>query len=70
MFGRKLTLGNELYERMKRCSETAGYATPEEFGLHVLEKEVDRILTGGADGRADTNAEVIEEGVQGPGSIE
>lgn len=70
VFGRKLTLGNELYERMKRCSETAGYATPEEFALHVLEKEVDRLLTGGAERDVVTDEGSRKESIQDPGSID
>ncbi len=69
MFGRKLSVGNDLYEKLKQCSESAGYATAEEFALHTLEKEVDRILTGGeSPGRADDeSAEKIHEG---PGYID
>jgi len=70
VFGRKLTLGNELYQRMKKCSETAGYATPEEFALHVLEKEVDRLLFGAGKGSTETDAEIVKEGLEESGSIE
>jgi hypothetical protein len=41
MFGRrKLTLDAPLWERIERCARAAGYASPEEFVLHVLEKEL------------------------------
>lgn len=46
MFGRKISVGNDLYEKLKKCSESAGYATPEEFATHVLEKEAERMLFG------------------------
>ena len=46
MFGRKLALDDDLYEKMRKCSESEGYSSPEEFALHVLEKEVERILGG------------------------
>ena len=70
VFGRKLTLGNDLYQRMKKCSETAGYATPEEFALHVLEKEVDRLLFGAGKGSTETDAEIVKEGLEESRSIE
>jgi hypothetical protein len=41
MFGRrKIAIEAELWERIERCAEAAGYATPEEFVLHVLEREL------------------------------
>jgi hypothetical protein len=46
VFSRKISVGNDLYEKLKKCSESAGYATPEEFATHVLEKEAERMLFG------------------------
>lgn len=46
MFGRKLAIDDDLYESLKKCAEAEGYSSPEEFALHVLEKEVERILGG------------------------
>ena len=71
MFGRKLSLGDDLYEKLKKCSEAAGYASPEEFALHVLEKEVDRILTGsGEGGTGESDEEIIKKRLQGLGYID
>jgi len=42
MFGKKIRLGAELYEKVKRYSETAGYSSVEEFVAHALEKEIAR----------------------------
>ena len=41
MFGkRRIVLDEELWERVVRCARAAGYASPQEFVLHVLEKEL------------------------------
>lgn len=67
MFSRKIPLEDDLYDKLKKCSEAAGYATPEEFATHVLEKEVDRILGGGG---TDTDEEIIKKRLQGLGYID
>jgi hypothetical protein len=66
VFSRKISVGDDLYEKLKKCSESAGYATPEEFATHVLEKEVERILGGGG----ETDEEIIKKRLQGLGYIE
>jgi hypothetical protein len=66
LFGRKLAIEDDLYEKLKKCSEAAGYATPEEFALHVLEKEVEHILGGGG----ETDEEIIKKRLQGLGYID
>ena len=38
MFGPKIKLDKDLYERLKRCADTAGYSSVEEFIQHTLEK--------------------------------
>jgi metal-responsive CopG/Arc/MetJ family transcriptional regulator len=38
MFGHKVKLDRELYERLARCAEGAGYSSTEEFIRHTLEK--------------------------------
>jgi len=42
MFGsaNKIKLDPDLLDRVKKISEVAGYASPEEFVHHVLEREV------------------------------
>ena len=42
MFGRKIKLDKELYEKVKKYSEIAGYSSVEEFVTHALEKEIAR----------------------------
>jgi predicted CopG family antitoxin len=38
MFGLKIKLDRDLYERLKRCAEAAGYSSVDEFIRHTLEK--------------------------------
>jgi len=38
-----IRLKKTLWERVKKCSEAAGYSSPEEFVEHVLEKELARL---------------------------
>ncbi|HTQ86796.1 MAG TPA: hypothetical protein VMI93_11335 [Candidatus Solibacter sp.] len=70
MFSRKLSIGDDLYEKLKKCSEPAGYSSPEEFATHILEKEVDRILSGSGEGGGESDEEVIKKRLQGLGYID
>ncbi|MBC7363700.1 MAG: hypothetical protein H5U07_04040 [Candidatus Aminicenantes bacterium] len=36
----KVKLEKELYEKIKKIAEVAGYSSAEEFIIHLLEKEV------------------------------
>jgi hypothetical protein len=38
--GPKIKIDKELLERVKKISELAGYASPEEFVIHCVEKEL------------------------------
>ena len=41
MFGtRKVVLSKDLYDKVKKVAEAAGYSSVEEFVIHVLEKTV------------------------------
>ena len=40
MFGRKIKLDKELYEKVRMYAEIAGYSSVEEFVTHALEKEI------------------------------
>ena len=42
MFGKKIRLDSELYEKVRRYAGIAGYSSAEEFVAHVLEKEIAR----------------------------
>lgn len=35
-----IKVNKELWARVKKCSDTRGYSSPEEFVEHVLEKEL------------------------------
>lgn len=47
MFGPKVKLDRELYEKVKKYSEIAGYSSPEEFVAHALEKEIAQLEDAG-----------------------
>jgi predicted CopG family antitoxin len=38
MFGRKIKVSDELYEKLKKVAEKKGYSSVDEFVTHVLEK--------------------------------
>lgn len=59
----KIKIDDSLFDRIKKISQQAGYASADEFILHVLEKELSVIEA------ADTDAEV-EERLRGLGYIE
>ena len=40
MFGPKIKIDRELYEKLKKLSEISGYSSVDEFIVHILEKEV------------------------------
>lgn len=69
--GNKLKLEDDLYEKLKRCATAGGYASPEEFATHVLEREVEKILSGTGDSAREREAEEeVRKRLQGLGYIE
>lgn len=68
MFGNKIKVDEELYEKIKKCAALAGYATADEFATHVLEKEIARIL--GSGDASDADDEEAKKQLQGLGYIE
>jgi len=38
MFGRKIKVEAELWEKLERCAQVAGYSSTEEFIRHTLEQ--------------------------------
>lgn len=60
--GNKIKLEKDLLDRIKRVSEVAGYASHEEFIIHVLEKELANFEEGDSD-------EDITEKLRGLGYI-
>jgi metal-responsive CopG/Arc/MetJ family transcriptional regulator len=59
----KVKLETALYERVKKVSDLAGYASPEEFIVHMIEKELAKLET------ADSPADVTER-LRGLGYLE
>ena len=69
MFGsHKVKIEGELLDKVKQCAEACGYASVDEFVLHTLEKEIDKILPPGEGGQ--TSKEIIKKRLQGLGYIE
>jgi len=64
MFSPKITLKKELFERVKRCAEAAGYSSTQEFVEHVLEREMNTI-----EAEARTNDEIVSK-LKGLGYLE
>ena len=47
MFGPKIKVDKDMYARLERVAEIAGYSSVDEFVKHVLEREMNRIDPGG-----------------------
>ncbi len=45
----KIKLDNALYERVKKVAEIAGYPSPEEFIVHIIEKELSMLESAESD---------------------
>ncbi len=63
MFKPKITLEKELYDRLTKTAEVAGYSSTEEFILHILETAAP-VDTG------DESEEAVRKRLQGLGYIE
>lgn len=61
--GDKIKVDKELLEKVKKYSALAGYAGPEEFVQHVLEREIAKFEEGGE------SEEEIRKRMQGLGYI-
>jgi predicted DNA-binding protein len=59
----KIKLEDDLYERVKKIASVAGYATPEEFITHVIEKELTTLEAADSD-------EAVTERLRGLGYLE
>jgi hypothetical protein len=64
MFGdKRISLEKDLYDRVRRFAEVAGYSSPDEFVAHVLEKELSGLQASDSD-------ENIRKKLKGLGYIE
>ena len=43
MFGKKIKVAPELYNKVKMYAEIAGYSSADEFVTHALEKEISQL---------------------------
>lgn len=60
--GNKIKIDPDLLDRIKQVAEVAGYASHEEFIMHVLERELAQFEDAGSD-------EAITEKLRGLGYI-
>jgi len=68
MFGsHKVKIEGELLEKVKQCSDAAGYESIDEFVIHMLEKETNKILPPE---ESNTSKEDIQKRLRGLGYIE
>jgi len=63
MFGPKIKVEKETMEKIRKYAGLAGYASPEEFVQHVLERELAKFEEGG------DSEEEIRKRMQGLGYI-
>jgi hypothetical protein len=63
----KVKIEGELLEQAKKCAQAAGYSSVDEFVLHMLEKEVKKIL--GSEGE-EVSKEMVRKRLQGLGYID
>ena len=59
----KIKIDGALYDRLKKVAEVAGYSSVEEFVIHMIEKELEKIESPDDD-------RAIEERLRGLGYIE
>jgi hypothetical protein len=63
MFGPTIKLDKDLWERIRKCANAAGYSSPEEFVQHILERELAKLEDAASD-------EEIVKKLQGLGYID
>lgn len=59
----KIKIDDSLYDRVKKVADAAGYSSPKEFIVHMIEKELGRLEA------ADDDQQVIER-LKGLGYLE
>ncbi len=64
MFGPKIKVDKDMYQRLEKVAEVAGYSSVDEFVFHVLEREMNQIDPGG-----DQDPEAMREKLRGLGYI-
>lgn len=59
----KIKIDDSLYDRVKKIAEVAGYSSPDEFIVHIIEKELSQLES------AEGERQVIER-LRGLGYLE
>lgn len=62
MFGPKVKLSKDLYDKVKQIAELSGYSSVDEFVVHVLEREISKV-------NKDDDEEKLKERLKGLGYI-
>jgi len=62
----KVKIEGELLERVRQCSDAAGYESIDDFVIHILEKETKKILPE----ESGASKEEIQKRLRGLGYIE
>lgn len=60
---KKIRIEDELFDRVKKVADVAGYSSPEEFIMHIIERELLSLEEGGE------SEEEIKKRLQGLGYI-
>lgn len=63
MFNPTIKLKKKTWQRVKRCSEAAGYSSPEEFVEHIVERELAKLED------AESDEEIVKK-LKGLGYLE
>ena len=61
----KLKIDNDTIERIRKVSDVGGYSSPEEFVIHVIERELDALDPDNGESEED-----IRRKMEGLGYIE
>jgi predicted DNA-binding protein len=63
MFKTSIKFERDLMERIRKCSELAGYSSPDEFVRHIVEKELAKLED------AESDEEIVKK-MKGLGYLE
>jgi hypothetical protein len=68
MFGsHKVKIEGELLDKVKQCADACGYESVDEFVIHMLEKEIKKVLPPD---EAAPSKDLVKKRLQGLGYIE
>lgn len=62
--GPKIKIDKQMYDRLQRVAQVAGYSSVDEFVMHVLEREMNQL-----DPTGNTDPEAMREKLRGLGYI-